>query len=183
MRQTLFAFLALMLATYLSYNQQRSAVSATREMVDTEMEVMASGIALQVMEYIGHKAFDHYTTNDQEVTNVSGLTAASAFGPQQSDRCDLVAPLTLTAPYQDCDDIDDFHEIPTERVPFLSKSDTMYFDVTASVRYVTDTGTPTSSRTFNKEVTVIVKQTGANKYLQNPISLTRTFSYERLRRS
>jgi len=63
MQQTILALLALMIASLFSYNQDRSLLRLREAMVDTEMEVMASGVAIQVMEYIGRKAFDDKTTN------------------------------------------------------------------------------------------------------------------------
>jgi hypothetical protein len=181
MQQTLLALLALIITVLLSYNQERSMMHARTAMIDAEMEVMASGVALQVLEFIGHSAFDEQTTNDAKVTLTSELTGGGSFG--SSGRCDVSAPIETTYPYALCDDIDDFHEMVMESVPFILQSDTVFFDVTAKVQYVDADGKVATGATFNKKVVVTVEHAGLKQYLKSPVVLSRTFSYERLQRS
>lgn len=181
MQQTILALLALMIATLFSYNQERSMLHMRETMIDTEMEVMASGVALQVMEYIGRKAFDDQTTDGERVATAAELTSASGFGV--SGKCDVVAPIQTVSPYSDCDDLDDYDHMALERVPFVLKTDTVYFDVTAEVKYVESDGSESFSPTFDKQVTVYVRNDGDKQYMQAPVMLSRTFSYERMRGS
>jgi len=181
MQQTLLALLALIITVFLSYNQERSMIHAKGAMIDAEMEVMASGVALQVLEFIGHGAFDEQTTDDAKVTLTSELTSAGSFGA--SGRCDVSAPIETTYPYTVCDDIDDFHQMVMEHVPFVLQSDTVFFDVTAEVQYVDANGDAATGATFNKKVVVTVQHAGLKQYLKTPVLLSRTFSYERMRRS
>jgi hypothetical protein len=145
-------------------------------MIDAEMEVMASGVALQVMEFIGQKDFDYATREGSYVTEASELTAPSSFGV--SGQCDLVAPIQVVAPYTNCSDLDDYHGMTLQEVPFLMQSDTIYFKVTASVQYVTDAGEETESKTFNKKVTVSLSQDEDQQFLLSPMTLSRVFSYK-----
>ena len=150
-------------------------------MIDTEMEVMASGVALQVMEYVGRKAFDDQTVGGNKVTDLDLLTGAGSFGVD--GRCDVVAPVETAYPYNTCDDLDDFHQMAAERVPFILKSDTVFFDVTVEVKYVNADGSQAVGNSFDKKVVVSVQHTDSQKYLKLPVILSRTFSYERMRRS
>lgn len=181
MSQTIFALLALMIATSLSFNQDRAMMQVRGDMIDSEMEVMASGVALQVMEYIGRKAFDDQTAGGSKVTSLGALTGVGGFGVD--GQCDVVAPVETTYPYRDCDDLDDFHQMEMERVPFILESDTVFFEVTTKVHYVNVDGNETTSPTFDKKVVVYVQHTGPKKYFKSSVVLSRTFSYERMRRS
>lgn len=181
MQQTILALLALMIAALFSYNQDRSLIRLREAMIDTEMEVMASGVALQVMEYIGRKAFDDETTDGERVTTVAALTGAAGFGV--SGKCDVVAPIQTVTPYSECDDIDDFHQMASIQVPFILKADTMYFSVSADVKYVDANGNESMTPTFDKQVVVYVRHNGDKQYLKSPVMLSRTFSYEPMRRA
>jgi hypothetical protein len=181
MDQTLLALLALIIASVFSFNQERAVMQGRVAMVDAEMEVMASGVALQVMEYVGSKAFDDQTADGEKVTEAASLTSFGGFGV--AGRCDVVAPINTEYPYQACDDLDDFHAMETEPVPFMLKSETLSFDVTVEVHYVHADGSAASGQTFDKKVVVSVQQSGAVSYLAAPVVLSRTFSYERQGRS
>ena len=53
MRQTLMALLGLMIAMLLSLNVQRASLSAKIQVIDNEMETIAGGVALEVLDYVG----------------------------------------------------------------------------------------------------------------------------------
>ncbi len=190
MQQTLLALLAMMTVTMLAFNQQRAHIETRKAMINDEMEVMASGIALQAMEYIGSKAFDE---------NLKGL-GAPASDPGRLGRADnLVSLLTpvqnlpsgrrcpLSAAdegepgYETCDDLSDFHRMQQERVPFPVGEQIVYFHVTAQVRYVDADHRPAygSNLTKNKEVVLSVvpeMPEGPPSFPVSPIQLSRTFS-------
>lgn len=180
MQQTLFAILGLMIATLLSFSQQRQVLRTQEKLIGMEMEVMASGVALQAIEYIGRKDFDNYTTNNQTVDSPSELTNKSGFGQQYAERCDLKGENT-SYPYQVCDDIDDFDDMPAETVLFNTEAGSIPFEVTATVKYVDTEGNEASGKTFNKEVTVYVQDAGARQFMRVPITVSRTYSYEKLK--
>lgn len=175
MPQTLMAILAMMTVTLASVHQQRTLVETRRAMLDDEMEVMASGIALQALEYIGTKAFDQATVSGV-VVDVDDLTLS--FPNDQ--RCPLEASKESNAAYDTCDDLSDYHNIQWEVVPFAVEGDTIHFEVTTDVGYLDQSHLRTSSRTFNKEVVVTVRQRvadGERALLRRPIAIARTYSH------
>ncbi|MEZ4699549.1 MAG: hypothetical protein R2834_04400 [Rhodothermales bacterium] len=172
MTQTLLAFLAMMIVTLLSINQQQRILRTYEAMLDDEMEVMASGIALQAMEVIEGKAFDSATLGGASVSNPSALTALPfATG----NGCSLRGLNTL------CDDVDDFHEMTPDTLSFTMRDGATYaFEVTATVQYVTVTGssvTVSAGPTYEKQITVSLQDVpatpGGRRLLINPVRLSR----------
>ncbi len=169
MPQTLGAFLAIMAVMMFSLNYHQSTLHSQRSLISSEMEVMASAIASDVMNYVASKPFDARTA-DNTVTrynkNVNQLTLESGFGS--------------CAVFEDCNDIDDFHSIPTfKRVFQIESGVEVAFDVKVSVAYVDDYGARSASPTWVKEVTVAVKAADSGSeqaYLTHPIQLKRQFS-------
>ncbi len=175
MPQTLLAFLAMMIVTLLSMNQQQSLLRAYEAMLDDEMEVMAGSIALQAMEVIQARAFDSATIAGP-VTDPSALTAP----PFATDNgCSLRGLNTL------CDDVDDFHMMTPDTLSFSLRGGLTYrFSVTAEVRYIDTTGsldTPSLTPTYDKEVVVVVRDVplpNGRHVLRNPVRLPRLKSCE-----
>ena len=62
MPQTLLALLAMILASVLSFNQQRGALSNYDHMIGNEIEMAASGALMTVLEFVGARSFDERTT-------------------------------------------------------------------------------------------------------------------------
>lgn len=187
MHQTLFAIVGLMTVTLLSLNQQRSAIETRRAMLDDEMELMASGIALQAMEYIGTKSFDQATTDlEGTASNPGRLSPVGASIKNLTSiiptdrKCALLPSREGTGTYENCDDLSDFNEMEWESIPFVMGEDTVMFEVTARVNFINDNRVVLSSGTAsNKEVAVIVRQLyepGVRSLLRHPISVTRTYS-------
>lgn len=181
MPQTLLAMLALMLATLLAINQQRMRVETQRAMLDDELEVMATGIALQSMEYIGTKAFDQQTTAANNLFGrlIDDEDELTAHFPTER-RCPLLPDDEGRAGYDTCDDINDYNAMQWERVPFVVGADTIAFEVRAEVYYLNDARERTSQRYFNKEVVVTVQQVVEGDepmLLRRPVQVSRMFSY------
>ena len=169
------AILAMMTVTLASVHQQRTLLETRRAMLDDELEVMASGVALQTLEYIGTKSFDEATVSGV-VVDVNDLTA----GFPSDQRCPLEASKEGAYGYDTCDDLSDYHDIIWEVVPFAVQSDTIFFEVTADVGYLDSSHSRTASRTFNKEVVVTVRQRvadGERSLLRQPVNIARTYSY------
>ena len=61
MTQTMLALLAMMIAMLFSMNQQRGTLNDYKTMVHADMELMAGGVALQVMETVASYPFDKST--------------------------------------------------------------------------------------------------------------------------
>ncbi len=155
MRQTLMALLGLMIAMLLSLNVQRASLSAKIQVIDNEMETIAGGVALEVLDYVGSKPFDAATALG-EVENESELTAL---------------PFSTGMSYEEADDIDDFHQIDTHSLSAFEFD----FDIDISVAYVdeNDPEVIATSQTFAKKITVTIN----NEYLEMPVVLSQVYTY------
>ncbi|MEX0747919.1 MAG: hypothetical protein WD275_07970, partial [Rhodothermales bacterium] len=107
------ALLAMMTITLASVHQQRTLLESRLAMLDDEMEVMASGIALQAIEYIATKKFDEAAAT-QSIDKETDLT--STF-PQEK-RCALLSSVEGKDGYVLCNDLSDFNNMSWENVPF-----------------------------------------------------------------
>lgn len=178
MNQIIFATLALALATMMSFGQTKSIRHSRERLLDDEVEVMASGVALQVIEHVGSKRFDA-AVGDGSVP-VTSATALQATFPS-GNRCDVTLPIQTTSPYANCDDVEDFHGMAWEELPFVAGADTVRFEVSARVNYVdAATQDTTTTRTFHKRVTVLVRSkadAGGRTMLRMPVRLPRVYSY------
>lgn len=166
------AVCALVIATLMALNQTRDARYMRERMMDDQLEVMASGIALQVQERIGLTRFDASTSNDPAT-----FTPVTGFG--NNARCDMTYPLSATSPYVACTDLDDFHTMQWEAVPFRTREGTLTFEVSAEVAYLDDMLQPTSTPTRRKRVTVLVREqprAGQASLLRLPIRLPRVYA-------
>lgn len=172
------AVCALVVATLMALNQTRDARYMRERLLDDQIEVMAAGIALQVQERIGQEAFDGASASTDPAT----FTQTAGFGANR--RCDVVAPIQSTSPYQSCTDLDDFNEMQWETVPFRTREGTFHFEVSAEVTYLDESLAPTTTRTTRKRVTVRVRDrvTGTQRpLLLLPVQLPRVYSPGRVR--
>ena len=172
MSQTLMAFLAMLIVSLLSFNQQRALLQAYDAMIDDELEVMASGVAMQAMEYIATQAFD-------DNAPVSTPTALTMPPFETGQACPLGS--ATGGGYDVCDDLDDFHQMQWEQVPFALDADTLFFAVRAEVYYLDAALQRISTPSYTKEVVVTVRDwqgfSGARPLMRSPVRLSRTFSY------
>ena len=147
--------LGLMIAMLLSLNVQRASLSAKVQVIDNEMETIASGVALEVLDYVGSKPFDAATAL-AEVEDESELTAL---------------PFSTGMAYEEADDIDDFNQIQTYTFPEFDFD----FDIDITVEYVdeNDPEAVATSQTFAKKVTVTIN----NEYLESPVQLSQAYTY------
>ena len=188
MSQTTLSILALATAMLIAVAQIRWSVQTQYRLVDDELEVMASGVARQILEYGESRSFDERTT--PPVWNLSGEPLAATdfdiladFG--NTPDCDF-SDLTLNT--VECDDVDDLHMADSiwQTIPFVMDGDSMAFEVNVSVYYVDDldpevrlTG---SSRSFSKEMVVKVRSplhVEQSRFLGGLVSLRRLFIYSR----
>ncbi len=155
MKQTMLGLLALMTSMLLSLNMSRASLSATAQVIDNEMETVAGGVALEVLDYIGTKPFDAATAT-AEVDDANDLTSP---------------PFSTGKSYAEADDIDDFHLIQTHTLSAFEFD----FEVDINVEYVDedDPETASSWQTFAKKVTVTVN----TDHLAKPVYLTQVYTY------
>lgn len=170
MSESLYAFLALGLVLIFTLNQSRDTVELQRELAAIEVEVLANAVASEKMQLIASKDFDA-NANPQTPED---LTPTSEFG--SGNFCEGEAT--------NCKDLDDFNDMQSIREQYdleLSDEETVqfYFNVTAKVEYVDESGQPSIQQTWTKAVTLYVEQhveEGEHKYLRNPIRIRRQFT-------
>ncbi len=190
MNQTILALLALMLTTSMSFSQQSATIFTYDKYIDDELEVMASSVALHVIEMTGAKAFDERTKPASMLTlgspiNSDDFSAAGAFG--EATVCDLDQPYLNAS---GCDDMDDVHMGAGiwQVVPFnLVAGTTLDFDVNVQVFYVDDTDMDTvllGAKSDHKKVIVTVRSprhVKQQRYTDGFVTLSRVFPYSEVR--
>lgn len=172
MQQTLLALLALMTASFLSFSQMQAIVQSEREIVQSELEEMATGIAMQSMEVVRARHFDDATVGipGDSTVSVSDFTSPPFTS---GNHCQPFGGSDV------CDDVDDFHEMVPATVPFEIPDDQIDFKVEIEVRYVDSAMQPTSSKTIRKEVIIYVQdiQPNGTPILRRPITFSETLAY------
>ena len=181
MQQTLLAFLALLIATLLSFSQQQSSVQNQRQVVRAELQQMALGVAMQTMEMVRARAFDSAvksgSSNPSDFAKEGNFGAVADCRPVVSARSDSPA----------CDTIEDFHvcEVGTceDDLPGnaystdfeLAGGDRFPFDVAVTVRYVDSNFQPTGGQRAQKQVIVWVQD--EDDRLTTPIRYSEVIAY------
>ena len=186
MQQTLYAMLGMLVVTLVAFNQQRARIETRQAMINDELEVMASGIALQAMEYIGSQPFDESlkaegvpASQPSRLALVGNRTGLLKAAQPTGRKCTVLPDLRNDPNYDLCDDLSDFNAMKPQTVPFPVGDHTFLFEVTAAVRYVDDQKKATAGVSRHKEVVVQVgeaKKEGGVRLLRAPVRLTRTFS-------
>lgn len=164
MPQTLLAFLAILVLTTLTLSQRESKVRNYRKMVSGQMEMIAHGVGVGVIETVASEAFDEYTADSSTATST-----------------DQLEPLPFsTVPPSSRDDIDDYHGAQMIR-SFALDEDTLTFTADIRIFYVNSSGERVSDRTFNKEIEVTVQEylpNGGTSHMIGAVTLKRPVSYD-----
>ncbi|NNE35040.1 MAG: hypothetical protein HKN13_07390 [Rhodothermales bacterium] len=162
MPQTLGAFLSMLVVMMFAMNFQQSALRTQRQVLSSEVDVMANAVASEAMQYLAAKPFDAAISNGTVTpsnTDLSALTIKSSFGGGIA--------------YADAADIDDFHAL-TDTVVFETGVGTdITFEISFDVKYVNDMGVESTTPTWTKEVIV---QVAGPAVMISPVRLTRHFS-------
>ena len=184
MNQTLFALGGLAVALWLALTVQENKVEADRDQIRTEIETIAGQVGTDVLAHVASLPFD-------EAIALAEIDAAAAAGTTV-DGLSSQALSSLSVPVEDLTDaadfpsggdfegaldVDDFHEIETYAfIPDatgLGLQGALSYDVDIDVQYVDETGAPSATATYYKEVTVRV----AHGELPRPITMTRVVSW------
>lgn len=182
MSQTLLALLAMVLATFVSFNQKRNALHTYESMISNEVEMAATGSLMNVIELVGGRSFDEEATPEKVKfwnripVGEGSFNAAHQFGSYDrgSQGCNLEQPY-LTP---DCDDIDDLDQVRGVVVNArLSSGRAIPFSVDVDVDYVVDGDIAQVSSVPTRHKRVVV--TARNELLPNgQIVIERVFSYD-----
>lgn len=180
MPQTILAMLALMTAVLFTMGTHRQVIETEREMVANELEVMATGIALEAMEKIRTRAFDQVVAEDP-----NKVYTESQFEPSSNWNNTTCKPFHGSGAANDCNDLDDFHGMNSATLTFTMGKDasgndiTVPFTVDVEVTYVDSDLNPVSGNTYQKQVTVFVQdqQTDNRPFLREPVYISRIYAY------
>ncbi len=148
----MMAFLAMILMMFFSLNQNRAIVESQRQAASVELEVLASGVAAQSMQYIASMPFDaHIADIDPQDPDVNLLTHPYDF--------------PTGAVLDESENLEDFHlmQPDTAYVNFGSEEEeedpvTYAFTVQAAVHYVDEQGNESNTPTWTKEVTLYIER-------------------------
>ncbi len=170
MPNSMMAFLAMMLMMFFSINQNRAIVESQREAASVELEILASGVAAQSMQYIASMPFDaHMSEIDLQDPDPDLLTHPDDF--------------STGAAWDVAESLEAFHlmEPDTAYVNIGSEEDpvTYAFTVQATVHYVDAQGTESNTPTWTKEVTLYIERAvpeGSTLVQGPPVIKKRRFS-------
>lgn len=184
MQQTLLSLLALLIATFLSFNQMQADLHSQQQTLQIEVGQMGLGVGMQTMEVIRARAFDAATV---------GIPSEEYLDPKEDDfavksegdfgvsgDCKLYPD----GDGVDCNTVEEFHGT-TNEVPFALAGDTFSFDVEIEVHYVcanmeraSESG-ECSEPTGRKEVVINMQdsQPDGESYLFEPITYSEVITY------
>ena len=186
MPQTLLALFALVLASFLTFNQQRLTLRSHHNLVTDEIELAAAGAASEVIAFIDGRSFDEATTpsaigdqNGRIPEDPSEFLVASTFGGDDngSDGCSLLRPATTP----ECDDVDDVHSDAWRPIAVtLADGRFLDFEVRTRVYYVADPErmTPSATPTRHKRVLLDVRSEYVPEAAEGIYQATRVISYD-----
>lgn len=155
--QTLLTIMALMMMgrLILMVNTTTLDVGFTKDMA--EYRITATSLGTSFLESANSLSFDEATVDTFLLaTQISSLTAFASFGPETGETNYLLY-----------DDIDDYHNY--SRIDTLVNS--AIFKTRGKVQYLSISGntlTPTTTKSFNKLVTVFVTSDYLVDYSVNP---------------
>ncbi len=137
--QIMLGIAALGMLTFVILNSNKTSLSTLDSITYNKGLIAANSLALSLFNEISSKAYDENT--------ITGTTIVSAndFSPN------LQAESGET--YPNFDDVDDYNNYSrTEIIPQIGK-----FNIRVKVEYIRDNLVKTTARTYNKNVTIIIR--------------------------
>ena len=184
MPQTMLGLLALVLASFVAFNQQRLTQQSYRAALRDEVEIAASGTAQHIVEMIAARSFDEQSSPARVFQSGGVPTAATEFtgaGSFTGDRgtlgCNLMDPSSTPL----CDDVDDATGLRNIAVEArFSDGRTLPFTADIDVVYVTSPGATTvsSTPTLHKRVDVTIRTPLLPNLTNGVLQVSRVVSYD-----
>lgn len=172
MQQTLLALLALLVATFLSFNQKQADLQNQSQVVQGEIEQMAVGVAAESMEIIRSRAFDAATDTSDGIVPRDSLTTIEDTG----NRCKV-----FFSGEPECSAIEDFHGMDPAKVSLEYPEGQFQFEIKSiNVAYVDKSFDSSSSKTYQKKITIKIQDVpsdGGDPRLTTPIEYSEVVSY------
>lgn len=161
MPQSVIGILALVLAILYTIHQQHAIMTEYEDMIRDEYEIMASGVALEVMEDVSRHPFDEATSGPYFVMTEEFKISKLAKHP-----------FVYAYTYDEAMYLEHFNGTKTER-SFQAGTSSISFDAEVEVHYVDESGEETKKRTDKKQVIVRVFH---ERYPLKLVELRRTIS-------
>ena len=203
MPQTLLALLALVLASFLTFNQQQLTIRSQGNMVTDELELAAAGVASEALALIDGRSFDEATTPSAIAAKAGVLPASplqfsshAAFGAVDRGPapCDFFNPWKTP----ECDDVDDLDGTgwlpvtisladelitdPDTGLPYPDsvRARTLDFEVRTEVFYVDSVQSmaPSATQTRHKRVLMDIRTRHVSGEPEGLMRVTRVISYD-----
>jgi len=174
MQQTLLALVALLIATFLSFNQKQAAVQNQAQVVRGEMEQMALGVARETMNVIQARAFDRATAGVPR----DSIVPTSEFEEKSSIQSSILDCAAFGGT-DECKDVDNFYG-DTATVSFTFPTGSFEFEVNINVQYVNADLNPTGGTKSDRKQIILEVQdnpSSGNPRLPEPIKYTEVVSY------
>jgi hypothetical protein len=159
MPQTLMALFALGCATYYSWTRQRAIVEDQIRLVQNEVEMIAASVAVDRLEEISGKSFDHATAGGAVLSSSTSLTAAASFGKEAGG----------------FDDVDDYHN-GADTLARKAGTSTLPFRVYTTVSYANEASPETAATSRTKVKTVTATVTSLTVKVPASVVMKRSFT-------
>lgn len=156
--QLLLTLGAMILLTFTIVNTNKSILSAGDIINSTKYGVLASSLAVSIVEEASGKAFDEASVS-MGVSNVATMTADSKLGPETGET------------YATFDDFDDYNNLTKVDTTLTSAR----FTIKCKVYYVQDSApaTKVTSQTWHKTIEVMV----SSPNMADTVKMSTIFSY------
>lgn len=186
MQQTILALGALTILAGVTLIYNANIAQSYKTQTDLQLEIMATGIAVQVMDMLSYSAFDQRTTTTEidskgppAAGDYSEFSSLSVFGSSSS--CNLEEPSKNIGK---CEDLDDFNMNVNDWSDFdftLDSGHSIPFKVHIEVFYVDPTDTSThytdSTKSYLKKVILEIRSEYSTRPNVSLVKLERVFSY------
>ncbi len=191
MQQTILAFLGIMILMALAFSQHQRKIVSQGTMVDQEIEIMANGMAMHVIEFSGARSFDERTIPPQMVASGAPVDHTE-FAPRNAWTAwdDATYPCHLVKPFMSdpaCNDISDLNMPPNmwKPVNYSGRNGaTVELEAHVEVFYVNDSNPdnelPDTQTSNYKKVVVTLRsmdQVRNGRYTNGLLTIERVFAY------
>ena len=164
--QTMITMAAMGLLSMVILNSNRNALSSTTSMAENKYNILAISLGTALIEEAFSKSFDQYTTDGQQVDNLTDLTVDLGPGSGEYSRTD----------FNDFDDYNNYIDSTSSDSTLLSAD----FIIESKVYYVdpnvSNKLTPVSYRTWHKRMDVFVSSPFINNG-QDTVRLSKVYSH------
>lgn len=164
--QTMITMAAMSLLSLVILNSNRNALSSTTSMAENKYNILAISLGTALIEEAFSKSFDQYTTDGQQVDDITDLTQSLGPGSSETTRDD----------FNDFDDYNNYIDSTSadttlQSAEFIIRSKVYYVDPATSNKL-----TPVTYRTWHKRMDVFISSPFINEG-QDTVRLSKVYSH------